>query len=336
MLKYFNMRAMDKPDSIQSMGGKARAEKLTAEKKKEIASKGAAARWPAQAIKSGNFKEEFGIDVDCYVLDDAQKTAVISQRGLGIALGLYPSGDAFPRFLAGKAMAGTVGGELRDKLSQPIKFQRGEGGGEQAPAQMFGYDVTLLIDVCHAILAAAPKMGVRQQHIIKQAHVILNASARSGIKGLVYALAGYSPSAEEVIKAFKTYVQEEAKKYEKEFPPELYAEWYRLYEIPPIVGRGRPWHFKQLTVNHVYTPLAKSNGKILELLQGEKSSKGDRQNKLFQFLSEVGTRALRFHLGRVLEMAESSANKVEYEKKIVSRFGGQQEFDLTIVPPKGP
>jgi hypothetical protein len=26
--------------------------------------------------------------------------------------------------------------------------------------------------------------------------------------------------------------------------------------------RGKPWHFKYLTVNHIYHPLAESNGKI--------------------------------------------------------------------------
>jgi hypothetical protein len=46
----------------------------------------------------------------------------------------------------------------------------------------------------------------------------------------------------------------------------------------------------------------------------------------------VGARALRIPLGRVLEMAESSPDRFTYEKKIVERFGGQQEFEL-IVPP---
>jgi len=147
-------------------------------------------------------------------------------------------------------------------------------------------------------------------------------------------LAGYNPTAEEVINAFKNYVQEEAKKYEKEFPPELYQAWYRLYKIPPIQGRGRPWEFKTLTVNHIYAPLAKSNGMILELTRALKANDGDRKKKLFQFLSEVGTRALRMHLGRVLEMAEDSPDQATYEKKITKRFGDQQELELVFPDPK--
>jgi hypothetical protein len=161
--------------------------------------------------------------------------------------------------------------------------------------------------------------------------VILNASAKAGIKGLVYALAGYNPTAQEVITAFKMYVQEEAKKYEKEFPNELYMQWHRLYDIP-VHERGKPWHFKHLTVAHIYFPLAQSNGKILQLARATKANAGDRKTKLFQFLSEVGARALRMQLGRVLEMAESSDDKAAYERKIVQRFGGQQELALVFPP----
>jgi hypothetical protein len=128
------------------------------------------------------------------------------------------------------------------------------------------------------------------------------------------------------------YVQEEAKKYEKEFPDELYQQWHRLYEIP-VLERGRSWHFKHLTVKHVYYPLAQSNGKILQLVRALKAGDGGRKKKLFQFLSEVGARALRMQLGRVLEMAEDSKEKATYEQRIEKRFGnGQREFEFPALP----
>jgi hypothetical protein len=168
--------------------------------------------------------------------------------------------------------------------------------------------------------------------MVAQAQIVLTASAKSGIRGLIYALAGYTPSTEEVIEAFKLYVQQEARKYAPEFPNELYMQWHRLYEIP-VHGRGKPWHFKILTVRDIYHPLARSYGKILMLLKALKAQGGDRQKKLFQFLNEIGARALRMHLGRVLEMAESSVDKREYERKIVQRFGGQQELEFMIPVP---
>ncbi|MBI4990315.1 MAG: hypothetical protein HZC23_15980 [Rhodocyclales bacterium] len=326
---------MNKPakDESKVIGGIARANALTPEQKKEIAKKAAAARWgdkPPVATHKGNFKEEFGIDVECHVLDDANKTAVISQTGMATAIGLSSRGNAFPRFLESKAMVGAVGAELKEKLSKPIKYQWGSGGaGNPQPTGINGYDATLLIEVCQAIVSVEDKLAANQKGVAKQAYIILGASAKSGIKGLVYALAGYNPSAEEVIAAFKLYVLEEAKKYEQEFPPEIYIAWHRLYQLPVPV-RGKPWQFKHLTLRHIYYPLAKSSGRILELLRAEKSKDGDRQKKLFQFLSEVGTRALRIHLGRVLEIAESASDKHAYEAKIAERFGGQQELDLVV------
>jgi hypothetical protein len=72
---------------------------------------------------------------------------------------------------------------------------------------------------------------------------------------------------------------------------------------------------------------------VLELLRALKSKGGDQKAKLFQFLNKIGARALRIRLGRVLEMAESSQDKFAYEKKIVERSGGQQEFELVVPPP---
>lgn len=317
-------------NSIQSMGGKARDAALTDEQKKEIARKAALARWgdkPPRAINKGNFKEQFGIEVDCYVLDDTQKTAMISQSGMGRVLGLSPRGNAFPRFLSSKAMVDAVGAQLHEKLTKPIKFQWSPPGAQTPPIDVHGFDVTLLIDVCQVIVQVEKKLNNQQKHVATQAHVILAASAKAGIKGLVYALAGYNPQAEEVIAAFKMYVLQEAKKYEKEFPNELYAQWHRLYQIP-VPTRGKPWNFKHLTIRHVYYPLAKSNGTIFELIRALRSKEGDRKKKLFQFLSDLGTRALRMQLGRILEMAESSRSKGEYEQKIVQRFGGRREVEL--------
>lgn len=314
-----------------SAGGTARAKKLSADAKHEIAQMGALARWGAKATHRGNFKDDFGFDVDCYVLNDAHKTAVISQRGMGDALGFEGgSGKQLLRTVKGSRIAPYLGDELVRRLDNPIRFQ---GIGPVTNSAYFGYDVAILIEVCKAITKAEAdgKLLARQANLAKQAQVILSASAKAGIKGLVYALAGYSPTTDEVITAFKLYVQEEARKYEQEFPNELYREWHRLYEIP-VPLRGKPWQFKHLTVKHVWVPLAQSNGRILQLVRALKAKDGDRQKKLFQFLNEIGARALGRHIGRVQEIAETSASAGEYEDRIKTRFGHQREFDF-ITPP---
>ena len=329
------MTDLAKKDQVKVAAALARKDALAPARRSEIAAKAAAARWgvkPPKASHVGNFQEEFGVDVECYVLDDPAKTAMISQTGMARVLGLSPRGNSFPSFITSRAMANSIGGDLREKIENPLKFQWGTGGGGAPKTTVNGFDTALLIDICNAIIsaeAAGTLKAARYAKIVQQAHIIVGASAKNGIRQLVYALAGYNPSTQEVIAAFKAYIQEEARKYEPEFPSELYMHWHRLYDIP-IPDRGKPWHFKHLTVRHIYHPLAKSSGKILTLLRAEKATGGTRQTKLFQFLNEVGARALRMHLGRVLEMAESSDSRDEYERKIAARFGDQRELALVI------
>jgi hypothetical protein len=249
---------------------------------REIAQKAAIARWGGktpQATHKGNFKDEFGIDVECYVLNDAQKTAVISQRGMGVALGYSSqSGGKFPQLINSKTISEYLGPELKEKLKNPLIFQ----GPAMVPMGMpsinklHGFDVTLLIDVCKAIIAveADGKLKKNQERIATQAHIILNASAKAGIKGLVYALSGYDVTREEVLQ-HSSYMREEAREYEKEFPDQLYEQWYRLYKLPKP-ERNHPWKFKHLTVNQVYVPLARSKGKIHELVVAQKAASGER------------------------------------------------------------
>jgi len=311
----------------QSKGGKARAKALTPEQRSEITRQGALAKQAASLPKAthrGSFKEEFGIDVDCYVLDDDGKTAVISKRGMGTALGMGESGSVFSYFIKGTRLAPFVGSQLALKLDNPLIFHWRQAGATGAVPPANGYDVTILIDVCKVIIDAdaAGVMRKQDQHIVKQANVILNASAKAGIKNLVYALAGYDATREEIVRAFKLYVQEEARAYEREFPEQLYQEWYRLYKLTPP-ERARPWKFKDLTIKHVYTPLARSNGKILQLTREQRESSEERYKKLHQFLSEVGVKALRTHLGQLLGIAQVSADRDQYEHHVERIFGVQ-------------
>lgn len=315
----------------KAKGGFARSEVLTKEKRAEIAKKAAIARWGIKATHRGNFKKDFGIDVDCYVLDDEQKTAVISQRGMGEAIGLGEGGSRLPVFIKGKKIAPFIGRELSEKLTNPLIFQSQIAGVNSPFHKVYGYDATILIDLCKSVIAAqsAGSLLKRQDGIAAACQIILNGSAKSGIKGLIYALSGYDATKEQVIAAFKLYVSEEAREYEKEFPNELYAEWYRLYELTPP-ARNKPWKFKHLTVEHIYWPVARSSGKVLELTRAQRAKSGSKHKKLFQFLSEIGVKALRIQLGRVQGIAEISPDKATYERNIEKAFGEQPSLPYIV------
>lgn len=316
----------------RAAGGLARSKALSQNERKAIAQKAAAARWgkPIRAIHKGNFLDEFGADVECYVLDDATRTAVISQTGMGRAIGLSSRGSALPRFVKSQSVSPFLGADLLEKLENPLKFQYLPPGAGTPPFEGLGYDATILVDLCKAVIKADAELKLKphQRHVARQAAMVVSASAKSGIKGLVYALSGYNPTADEVIQAFKLYVSEEAREYEKEFPDQLYDQWYRLYQLPDQGGNTRPWRFAHLTVNQVYMPLARSNGKIYELTQAQKAKSAARHKKLHQFLSEVGVKALRTHLGQLLGIAQISKSKEEYERHVEAVFGNQMQLNL--------
>ena len=313
----------------KAKGGIARRDALKPEERQKIARKAAIARWGARATHKGNFRDHFEIDIDCYVLDDPAKTPVISQRGMGQAIGFSRRGSRLTVFVKSKTMVDYIGRDLSEKIDKPLVFQLpGAAAASPVSARGNGYDATILIDICNAILAAKADgklSSARYDRMINQARIITAASAKNGIRQLVYALAGYDPTAEEVIAAFKHYVREEAREYEKEFPDQLYSEWYRLYKLPKP-QKNKPWKFKHLTVGHIYETLAKSNGKIYQLTQALRAAKNERWKKLHQFLSGVGVKALRMQLGQTLGIAQVSDTAEQYEANIRRAFSDQRDL----------
>lgn len=142
---------------------------------------------------------------------------------MGVILGLGLGGSRLPTFVFNKSMSEYVGQDLAEKIENPVIFQVvtvGKSGTTTAKAH--GYDATVLIDICKAVLEAKAAGKPINPAVVMQAGIIMGASAKAGITGLVYALSGYRPEVEEVIQAFKLFVQLEAREYEREFPQQLY------------------------------------------------------------------------------------------------------------------
>ena len=123
----------------QKRGGKARADKLSKDERKEIASKAAKARWvverqlprathgsPDQPLKIGD------AELECYVLEDG--TRVISQRAMYRSMGFSRGGARrdeeakiigaeTPRFAAQNWIIPYINNDLSLALSSPILFR---------------------------------------------------------------------------------------------------------------------------------------------------------------------------------------------------------------------
>ena len=79
-------------------------------------------------------------------------------------------------------------------------------------------------------------------------------------------------------------------------------------------------------MDHVWKPLARSSGQIYELTREQRANSGDRWKKLHQFLSEIGVKTLRTHLGQVLGIARISRGREQYEAYIKQLFDVQPEL----------
>lgn len=290
---------------------------------------------PLQAIRKGNFQKKFGFDCDCYVLNDEKHTAVITQRGMARVLGMSDRGNSLINLVQSKSIAGTVADELSQKIHNPLIFNPNTVADSSKFNKAHGYDVVLLIDLCRAIIQANEegKLAHNQRHIARQAQIIINASAKSGIQGLVYAITGYDATKEEIIQGFNKFLIEEmSRDYAQEFPPELYFEWSRIYNFPVRVGRNHHVKCRWLTIDHVYIPLLRSNGTILRLLKEKKRNDYNGNcKKLFQYLNEeAGAPALRKHLQQLLAIATTAkGNREKYEEDFNTLFGMQLQFDFS-------
>ncbi len=127
--------------------------------------------------------EDFGLAIECYVLNDAAKTAVVSQRGMGEAIGFSRRGSRLAVFVNNKTMDDYIGRDLREKFEKPLIFQsHGAAAGSPVTERAHGYDVTILIDICNSILAARTDEKLSEscyEKMIQQARIIVSASAKN-------------------------------------------------------------------------------------------------------------------------------------------------------------
>jgi hypothetical protein len=252
-----------------------------------------------------------GMEIPCYVLPGDRR--VLYQRAMVAALGMKyggnrnRGGDRLANFTAGKALEPYVSPELLRATTTPIKFRTPKG------ALAYGYDATILVDICEAVLQARSegRLQAQQEHIAKQCEILVRGFARVGIIALVDEATGYQEvrKRDALEKYLSKYISKELVRWSKTFPDEFYEQIYRLRgwdykeessQRPGVVGH---W-----TIDLVYDRLAPLVIDELKRLI-PKDEKGRRKHKLFQRLNEdIGHDKLREHLIAVITLMKASPN----------------------------
>lgn len=309
----------------RAKGGVARAESLTSNRRKAIAQKAAAARWSDDIKQATHGSDDHplkigDIEIPCYVLED--DTRVLSQRGLQTGIGMSISGarageQRLAVFFDGLSKRGFDVKDLTARMRKPIKFLP-LGGGRTA----YGYEATILADICDVILAARKKGNVllpNQMHYADQCEILIRGFARVGIIALVDEATGFQKdrAKDALTRILEAFIAKELQPWLRTFPADFYQEMYRLRDMEyPNDTVRRPRYFGLLTNDIVYDRLAPDALKKLKEVNPKQES-GRRKHKYFQWLtSNVGYPKLREHLGSVVTIMKLSSDWHDFSAKL--------------------
>jgi hypothetical protein len=127
---------------------------------------------------------------------------LLTKKGLAQLLNIGDTGKTVDELLNAQYMSDFSDRELRDKFENPLVFQY--SGKSKNINNAHGFDITVIVDIGKALIeakeaSALPSSRLRSAEVAQR---LINASAKSGIKGVAYALAGYQPEVQEVICCF--------------------------------------------------------------------------------------------------------------------------------------
>lgn len=211
-------------------GGDARAKKLTAEQRKDIARKGAAAKWNTpRASHEGTLNIGGWRNIPCWVLEDERR--IISQKSFMEIIGLRssvktPIGERVSQILDPRNLKSDSVSAFIQTVEDPIKFLSTDS------LHAYGYDGDIIVDFCKAVLYARRVGNLVGSALdyADQAERLLIAVGKTGVAALIDEATGYQYVRDK--KALEAlldrYLLKEFSAWARRFPVEFYEEIFRL------------------------------------------------------------------------------------------------------------
>ena len=312
----------DEPTTAEAMGakgGKAAAARMTPEQRAERAKKAAEGRWAADPRGNAIPRATHGspdrplmigdVALPCYVLSDGRR--VITNQGLQIGLKLAKSGgqQRTAALVASLERKGIDCKDLLDSITNPIQFRPVSGG------RAYGYEGTILADLCDAILVARERglLNYQQLELAAQCEVLVRAFARVGIVALIDAATGYEKVRDrDALQAIlDRYLRRGFAAWAKRFPDEFYKEMFRLkgWKWDMRNPAGGPRCVAQITVDLTYARM--ESGLVTELeTRNPVHANGRRKAAHHQWLTDdIGHPALERHLIPVIALMRACPDR---------------------------
>lgn len=273
------------------------------------------------------------IELPCYVLNNGMR--VFSGRGLQNAIGggMNTSGQWITRFFNNDSIAKNLEPEILEKLNNPILFTRKTAGGSQS--ETYGYEATLLIDLCDAIIRAYEnhELNVKKENYVA-ANTIIRAVAKVGIIALVDEATGYNKAKDrakdELQKFLDRFLNEDAAKWVKTFNDTFFEDLYKMHDWSWTKTSKKPGVVGIWINDIVYSRIGPGVKSELEA-RNPKNEKGKRSYKHHQFLSaEEGLPKLRQHLEALHALAIVANYRWDVFMRLVDKAYPRQyqQYDL--------
>jgi hypothetical protein len=216
-------------------------------------------------------------------------------------------------------------------ITKPILFQV---GGQTA----YGYEATILADICDAVLAArkAGALNYQQEHIAEQCEILVRGFARVGIVALVDEATGFQKVREEhaLAEILEKFISKELRKWVRRFPFEFYQGIFKLKKWDTSDLRAnspKPLEVGKITDDLIYKRLAPGVRVELKRLT-PRSEKGYLAHKLHQRLTDdIGAPKLEKHLGIVMALMDVSPDWTTFManmNKVLPVYGKYYELQL--------
>ena len=326
----------------RAKGGKAAAEKMTAEERKAKSVAMVEARMAKKEMPKATHKGDLnvgGLSISCAVLNNGDR--VLVERSVALVLGRRGGGaywkkrkdelaPIMPEFVSANYLSPYISKELEIKLLAPIQYVGVDGEVYR------GIEASILPEVCDVWLTAL-RAGVltgTQKETAEKAYALFKGFALVGITALVDEATGFQDSREKnaLAKILEKFVAKELQAWVKTFPIEYYKELCRLYGVPfpPERNNQFPQFFGHVTNNAIYSRIAP------ELLPELKKAapKQEKKAKLHQLLTvEIGHPKLREHLASIVTILKLSQNKEQFfdmVDRIHPRFNDNYLLDLSV------
>lgn len=331
-------------DSIQSQGGKARAKKLTAVERSEIARAAALARHEKTGPPLPKATHEGTLTIGemnfpCSVLSDGMR--IITQSDFMEQMGMYYSGWVaknkpkdqaadLPHFLSFTSLQPFISRHLGELQSIVVKYRTMTGGVAH------GIRAEIIPKICEIWMDAdeGTKLGARQHKIAQRAKIMMRALAYVGIIALVDEATGYQYDRprRDLEEQLKQFLSEDLRRYARTFPADYFKHLCRLRGVEVRHDMKLPQYFGKLTNNLIYRRIAPG---LLKKLKERREERGKKSNKLFRWLSEdIGDQSLLLQLGATIGLMKVNTNYDVFEKQMDTAYPIYPDYPGLFDDPK--